>query len=154
MVKKEEILSKHPKRFEPLAKCDKDFVWSNAFNLNMLGERRINNLSHDPMLDFGSLAGGEATNINAQMLDFERGHSKDYYRQLFPGVSDEICTLFEWYSCGQWNEIRMLLKVRQREEKLRRRREHKKKLKQMGTQYNAKKAKMKKIRKKVQVAFP
>ena len=135
-----------------ITKCDRDLIWSDEFNLNMFAKRHGVNVLENPMLDF-TPHHDQPCSLNADMLDLSSGNSKEYYKQMYPLFNDEICTIFEWISCGKWNEMKMLLKVKQREEKLRRRREQKKKMKELGIKYNSKKSKMKKIKKNVTLEF-
>ena len=142
-----------PIKIEFVSKCDRDVIWSDDFNCdNVFGGRREKQLLDNPMLDFRPKDAVSET-ISSQMLEFEPHHDKEYYQDQFPLFSQEICTMMEWYDHGKWSEFKTLLKVRRREEKLRKRREFNQKMKELGIKYNHKKGKMKKIRKDVVLNF-
>ena len=78
-------------------------------------------------------------------------YDKDYYRDKYPYFDEKTLNILEWSSAGQLDEMVLRYKVKRREEKLRKRREMKLKMKKIGRSLNNKK--MKKIMKKITMEF-
>ena len=89
--------------------------------------------------------------LPSDMFCYQRRYDKEYYRSKFPLFDECAYNILEWSSADQLHDLLLRYKFKRKQDKLKQRREEKKKMKEIGKRVNAKK--MKKIRKKIILTF-